>query len=639
MIARMRKLDILVFHKDRDALLSELQTLGAVHVEEKSESTSRDVAVVAEELKKYEQVLLGQELRAKAVKKIPAPDSKKTAEAVAESFLGLDRERQRLEQAIASQKMDEELLGAWGDIDPGLMTRLEAAGVKARYFEVPVRSFEQVHAGNPDLVETGRSKLTVRCALFERGPARDVEGADEVKLPRKSLDDIHADLGIMDRELTEANTELDRLLPYMPDVAAWVSGLKARIGFETARLCFSEAGTEKLLHLEGWIPSNREKDVKAGIASFNATALFADPAPAEVPPVLMQNGRYARLFEPITKIFSIPDYFELDPTPFFAPFFMLFVGLCLGDLAYGSIIFIGSIVALFLAPKSLKPFAGLGAVLGASVMVCGILLNSAFGGAIFGGPGIPAGTSLFSSGADKFSLLAALEKDGGTFYPMMGLSLLIGIIQIQIGLVLCAVNRARQGNWGGAIRPIADMMLILGAITVATHTNAFDLKLATFEAFGIPVGKLPLLIPLVVAQGMVYGGAVLFLFFDAWGTPFTKKIGWSFFNLYLFISGSLGNMLSYMRLFALGLSGGMLGMVFNTLAFGLITKDGVVNPFTPAIIGTVLLLVMGHSLNFGLSLLGSFVHPLRLTFLEFFSTLDFKGNGKPFKPLSRAGEV
>jgi V/A-type H+-transporting ATPase subunit I len=219
---------------------------------------------------------------------------------------------------------------------------------------------------------------------------------------------------------------------------------------------------------------------------------------------------------------------------------------------------------------------------------------------------------------------------------MMGLSLFIGYLQIHIALVLNAVNKIRLRAFGAAIRPLADMLIITGAIAMATHLNAFNLNISVFKPFGLPIGQIPLMIPFVVTQGMFFAGLILFIVFDEWGQPFFKKFGWSLFNLYLFVSGALGNLLSYMRLFALGLSSSMLGLVFNSLAFGLITKDGILNPASPMIIGTVLLLLVGHTLNFGLAILGSFVHPMRLTFLEFFSTIGFKGNGRPYRPLSDA---
>jgi V/A-type H+-transporting ATPase subunit I len=97
--------------------------------------------------------------------------------------------------------------------------------------------------------------------------------------------------------------------------------------------------------------------------------------------------------------------------------------------------------------------------------------------------------------------------------------------------------------------------------------------------------------------------------------------------------------MSYIRLFALGLAGGLLGAAFNTIAFNLITKDGQVHYASPLIIGTILILVVGHSINFGLSIIGAFVHPLRLTFVEFYSNLGFMGGGKPYRPFRQLKTV
>ena len=110
-------------------------------------------------------------------------------------------------------------------------------------------------------------------------------------------------------------------------------------------------------------------------------------------------------------------------------------------------------------------------------------------------------------------------------------------------------------------------------------------------------------------------------------------------ELYQFVSGVVGNLLSYLRLFALGLSGGLLGAAFNYIAFMFITKDGVVHYASPLLAATIIVLVLGHTLNIALCCIGSFVHPLRLTFVEFYSNISFKGGGKQYSPFRQLKSV
>ncbi len=636
MIVRMKKLAVLLYHRQRDDFVKDLQGLGLVHIEEKSDSFSHDLIVFSNELKSYEQAIVSLTLHEKArgIKLLPKQQQGREPSEILAEFQKWDKEKTGLEQKISSLEKDQEILANWGDFDPQTISKLSETGIKTRFFTVPLKALNRLLEAVPGLTEVNRLKEHSLCVLFEKNKDSVVD-AEETVLPQIRLSDC-------DKLVTEYKNQLEKILTQIDDLLVWkgmlvnqANLLSDSVAYETAKLSFSEEAKGKVLYLEGWIPANKEKLVNDKISEYRAVARFSDPKPNENVPVMMKNGLFSRLFEPILKIFSIPDYFELDPTPYFAPFFMLFVGLCLGDLAYGSIIFFLALAIVLFGPKKIRSMAGLGVVLGFSVMVSGVLLNSAFGATIFGGPGV-SGASLLPTGADRFALLSSIKNDKGTFYPMMGISLFIGYLQIHVALILNAINKIRLGNPGGALRPVADILLITGSIAIATHTNAFNLQISVFTPFGIPIGQIPLLIPFPVTQAMFFLGLLLFIVFDEWGQPFFKKFGWSLFNLYLFISGALGNLLSYMRLFALGLSSSMLAMVFNSLAFGFITVDGVVNPASPMIMATIVLLVVGHSINFGLAILGSFVHPMRLTFLEFFSTLGFKGNGRAFKPLVKA---
>jgi V/A-type H+-transporting ATPase subunit I len=143
-------------------------------------------------------------------------------------------------------------------------------------------------------------------------------------------------------------------------------------------------------------------------------------------------------------------------------------------------------------------------------------------------------------------------------------------------------------------------------------------------------------VPLVAGKAVLFISALLFLIFNNMDKKAFLRPLLGLYELYNFATGLLSNILSYLRLFALGLAGGLLGASFNQIAFLFITApDGKVNYASAGIIGTIFVLIVGHSLNLSLSLIGSFVHPLRLTFVEFYGAIGFKGGSKPYRPFTK----
>jgi V/A-type H+/Na+-transporting ATPase subunit I len=294
-------------------------------------------------------------------------------------------------------------------------------------------------------------------------------------------------------------------------------------------------------------------------------------------------------------------------------------------------------VLLVKAPTNLRPIAMLVLVIGLSTAVAGILLNGAFGHTIFGGPGIPQGSAFLPSGAQTFSPLGTVDTEKGRMFPMMSFALVIGIVQIFVGMILKAINQVLQGSIAGAIQPLASLFMVLFTIMLAA--NAQVMNLHTLAVGPLHIGPLlTILSPTALTWLLVLTLALFFLFNNLQMKIFLRPfIGlWEF---YQFVGGIVGNVLSYIRLFALGLAGGLLGAAFNYIAFMFIMKDGQIHYGSPLIVATILLLTIGHTINLGLSMIGSFVHPLRLTFVEFYGNLGFKGSAKPYAPFRQVKTI
>jgi V/A-type H+/Na+-transporting ATPase subunit I len=220
-------------------------------------------------------------------------------------------------------------------------------------------------------------------------------------------------------------------------------------------------------------------------------------------------------------------------------------------------------------------------------------------------------------------------------FPAMGLALVLGFVQILFGMVLQTAIKMSNGGFVAGIQPISSMMMIVGGLVLAAHTNFLNLGVDTFAVGPLLVGKMLQLMPPVVAKVLMWGGLVLFFFFNNVDKKIFIRPAIGLWEFYGFTTGILGDVLSYLRLFALGLAGGLLGAAFNQIAFMFITSsDGSVHWASVGVIGTVAILIIGHALNLGLSLIGSFVHPLRLTFVEFYKNIGFKGGSKPYAPFT-----
>ena len=376
-----------------------------------------------------------------------------------------------------------------------------------------------------------------------------------------------------------------------------------------------EAGGE-ILRMTGFVPSGDSDRLAAFLDSRDVVYLLEEPDKDDRIPVKLKNGRVVRLFEPITRIFGLPSYAELDTTPFFAPFFAFFFGMCLADFGYGLIVLALSAAAFFVLKKPvMKSIAALGMILGFTTLIGGVILDTLFGTRISDISDLPESIS---------RLILFRDNDSAMYFAIS-----LGVIQVMFGFVLQTVNRIRQDGFQGGLKPIGTFLLIVGVVFYAMGALGTD-----FAIGPIPVGKLfhaGGIDPGRIGMVLLIGGVALVLFFNSLDKKIWLRPLLGLWEMYGIVSGVPGDILSYIRLFALGLAGGLLGGAINQIAF-------MVRGDTPGIISTVLMLLVlagGHGINFALAALGAFVHPLRLTFVEFYKAVGFSGGGKAYTPFAR----
>ena len=360
-------------------------------------------------------------------------------------------------------------------------------------------------------------------------------------------------------------------------------------------------GTQQTVLLEGWVKRDDYKNLEKSISQFKASSLQKlERAEDEDVPVEIENKNVVRPFEVITRLYGMPKYFEVDPTVFLAPFFAIFFGLCLTDAGYGLIILA---ISIFFIKKMQgdKKLMWMLAICSVATVVAGALMGGWFGDAI-----------------QKFiPALDPLRQKMIWFDPMkyplkfFTLSLILGYIQIMAGLLIAFIHDLKRKQFIVAVCDRLSWLVLLNSVL------AFALA---------KMGKIPSHLVGVFGITALVSAAVIFLFSQREGS-IGARLGMGFYNLFsaLFY---IGDVLSYLRLMALGLVTAGLAMAVNQISE--LAKD---LPYV-GIILAILILIGGHLFNLGINALGAFVHTLRLQYAEFFPKF-FSGGGLPFEPLEK----
>ena len=604
MITKMKKLIFLAYHKDYQNFLNSLRELGVVHVVEKQQGMLDD-AQLQDDIRLLNRLTATAKLleNQKLGKVVPNKEGG-TAERgmqVLDQMDELQNEKSKLIQQLQSYSKDKVVMQAWGDFNPENITRLKSAGYVINFYTCPDSAYqtEWEDAYNAMKISTISSKVYF-ITLTHPGQEVDID-AELVKLPTYSLTQLNNLYDSTEKAIADNQASLEKLAAEdVPSVKAAIQKLQSEIEFSKVVLSTEQAAGEKLMILEGWMPAKNTVEVEAFLNESQVYYEVTDPTPEDNVPIELNNRKFFAWFEPICKLYMLPRYNELDLTPYLAPFFMVFFGLCLGDSGYGLFLFTGATLWRIFDKKlgmQMKGILSLLQILAASTFFCGLLTGTFFGANIY---------HLDWPFIQKMKAAIFLDNN-----DMFELSLILGVIQILFGMVLKAVNQTIQFGFKYALATIGWILLLV--------SSGFAALLPQFMALDSWLYYVFLGISVVLIFGFNSPGKNIFL-----------NIGLGFWDAYNMVTGLLGDILSYVRLFALGLSGGILAGVFNSLAIGMKPDNIIAGPIV-----MVLIFVIGHSINIFMNVLGAMVHPMRLTFVEFFKNAGYAGGGKEYKPFKK----
>lgn len=588
MITQMKKYTFLVFHRDYEPFLTQLRDLGVVHITQKAAGLIED----DEQL----QAALQHEDDLRRLLKQGAPDQ-------------LLAERANIEQSIADAKQAASQAAVWGDFDPARIQQLKEAGYTLRFFACSDSAFREEWGIKVSEKEGKTYFVNLDNSTKDLDNSELLEKATEIPQPEKSAAQYMQEVEHLKGLLAAANARIEAWqIANIEDLKAQLKEARQKIDWQRVTLSTDKLAEGSLCLFEGFCPIDKEPELNEMLAKAEVYYEEADPEKEDEVPIQLKNNFYTRLFEPITRLYSLPNYAEIDPTPFFAPFFMLFFGLCLGDGGYGLLILLAGIAVILKAPK-LKEWGWLGVFMGATTMIVGILTGMFFG--------INLEEVAFLAPVKQYFITetnATVHFMGGSYHPMMVFAILIGIFQILFAMGFKVVKITLRDGFKYAAYDCAWLVALVTLIVWAATASS----LSTIGLYSIYA---------------ILGICALFILF--YSNPDRKillvNIGGGLWGTYNMVSGLLGDVLSYIRLFALGLAGGILGNVFNALAL----QAGGALPGWIGWLPALLIMVFGHALNFALCLISSVVHPMRLTFVEFYKNAGFEGGGKEYKPFKK----
>ena len=622
MITKMTKYDFLVFHAQYDDFLEKLRNVGVLHVATLEEGDANlelvreKIALQARIDKQIEtaKALINAYNSAKDIAPLtPAPAQKLSLDEgleVLTRFEALQAEAEALRQEVAAAEREQQRMAPWGDYSAEQFQRLADAGFHLGFYTCAGRLYKPEWEEQYNAFIVNNSTNTTYFVTVTREPIADIEAEtfDMSKLGSKELtsevEKVHVAYADKQAEIRNyAVANLENLCQLTLQVSEIID--IDRVHINTLR-----AADNTVMLLEGYCPTDTTEALEAMLHEEGVYFEASEPEAEDNVPIKLRNNAFIRLFEPLTGMYGMPNYNEYDPTPILGPFFLLFFAMCMGDAGYGILLILFGLALKFNKIK-IAMFDGMGSIitaLGVVTAIVGVFLGTAFGVDLYNAEFVPAALK---------SVMIKGEVMG--FDIQMVMALIIGVFHICLAMTvkaICYTQRdgfmANLSNWGW-------LLLIVGGIATAI------------------LAMMKILSPEITQYVIIGVGAIsalgIYIFNDPKRNPLIN-IGAGLWDTYNMVTGLLGDVLSYIRLYALGLAGGMLGGAFNDIATMILGE----NPNIGSWIGFIVIIVFAHILNLALSALGAFVHPLRLTFVEYFKNVGYEGKGERYNPLAKKVE-
>ena len=588
MVTEMTKYDFILMSGDADAFLEKLQSVGVVDItrslkpiDEKSEKLSARAEVYRDALSAL-----------KEVEKAEDPGQKPTDFAV--EVMETVRDKGAIEAQLPQLRKDADELVPWGQFDAKSFDRLKGTGLKLHFYKAKAidPAWKEQYALSEISNLGGNSYFVV------------VSDSDDYDFPLKELPAPDRDYAAIEKQIADLEAQvkekehrLAQLKWHEPVIQAELDKTLSKLDLHLANVAGEKAAEDYITVFEGFAPAENEPALHDMLEKENILYLVDKAKADDNPPIKLKNNKFVSMFEMLTDMYGRPKYDEFDPTVFISIFFMLFFAFCMGDAGYGLVL----ILASFGLKKVLGKIAPLGVTLGIATTVIGLLFHTFFSTDMLTWKCIP-------DAVKRCMLPSQIAGYDGT----MVLALLVGIVHICLAMIVKTYQATKVKGFANSLGTWGWTLLIVGGVIVGGLALMGVMDKALTKWIVIVLGSLS-------ALG-------IFFLNDLKRNPLLN-VGSGLWDTYNTATGLLGDVLSYLRLYALGLAGAKLGEAFNAIGLQALGDGGF------GWVAFILIVVIGHVLNVAMCVLGAFVHPLRLNFLEFFKNSGYEGTGRRYKPL------
>ena len=590
MVTEMTKYNFILLSGDVEDFLKKLQGVGVMDitrstkpVDEKSETLSSKAGNYRKALSLLKDVT-------------PAEFADKTYGDLAENVINTVNEREMMETQMSQLHKDMEERLPWGQFDVKNFKKLEEQGLKLHFYKVKSSNFDPAWNENYALSEISNDGTNTYFVV--------VSDDENYGFPLKEMPAPDSDCTAIEKKINELQYEIEkkyRLLSELKchekDIQKELDRTMSKLDLHLAHVSGTKAAEDYITVFEGFAPADKEAEVKEMLDREGVLYLVDKAKVDDNPPIKLKNNKFVSMFELLTDMYGRPKYDEFDPTVWISIFFMLFFAFCMGDAGYG-LVLIGASLAL---KKVMGNIAPLGITLGIATTVIGFLFHTFFSTDML--------TWSFLPDAVKSCMLPTQIAG---FDGTMVLAIIVGIVHICLAMVVKTYQATKVKGFLNSLGTWGWTLLIVGGIIVG--------GLALIGVIDSALTKW-----IVIVLGVISALGIFFLN-DLHRNPLVN-VGSGLWETYNTATGLLGDVLSYLRLYALGLAGAKLGEAFNAIGIQALGDGGA------GWIAFIVIVVIGHTLNVAMCVLGAFVHPLRLNFLEFFKNSGYEGTGRKYNPL------
>ena len=623
MVDKMIKYSFILLSEETDGFLDKLQELGVVDVtrsakpiDDRSAAILESVGNARRMIAKLEGIDYSKDEDKKAIDQAYGKTivEKDMVEGAGKAFVRL----MELEADKTAAEKEVKARLPWGDFDKARLQQLETLGYAVRYYKTDRKAFDAQWSELYPLQIISEDKSAI---WFVTVCPKDQEYSmpiEQTPAPEGSWKEAQAKAEGLKAEIAKVKGQLLRYKENIAQMKKDYQNSLTDLDLYLAKASTESAAEDMLSILEGFAPAELEDKVSKALDKMGVLYIKEEAREEDNPPIKLKNNRFVKMFESITGMYGMPNYGEYDPTPVVSIFFLLFFALCMGDAGYGLVLILVGL-AINKGWLNIGMFKGLGgliATLGVATAVVGTALGTFFGMSILD---LVPETGAWTGVRSYFTFV------GGTIATPMGelpfqmlLALGIGVFHLCLAMTIKAVGYTRRLGIKENISTWGWLILILGGIIVGT--------LGLVDVMDSGITKISIIVIGVVS-------ALGIFIFNTPGRNPLINIGAGLWDTYNMVTGIMGDVLSYIRLYALGLAGGMLGAAFNDL--GLMVRGTGDDASITGWVFFIIILLIGHVLNLLMSCLGAFVHPLRLNFVEYFKNSGFEGKGKKYSPLTK----